>query len=126
MKHKTPKKHKKKLDKALSKLEEIEQLSKENFVLLSPTGGKDEDYYMNYVRIYGYEELFSTLKSMVNVCILALEGQINLTLDIKNKEDDVIKVLEFAKCLIPLEEGIYLDEMRKLMLSDEKDKQEVL
>ena len=120
MKNKTPKKHKKKLKKTLSELERIKGLSKENFVLLSPTGGKDGDYYLNYVRMYGYAELFGTLKSVLNVCILALEGQIDLTLDIKDKEDDVKKVLELAKCLIPLEEGIYLDEMRKLMLSDGK------
>lgn len=120
MKHKARKKDKKELQKALSSIEKIKELSQKNFVLLSPTGGKDEDYYMNYVRMYGYAELFGTLKSVLNVCILALEGQIDLTLDIKNKEDDVKKVLEFAKCLIPLEEGIYLDEMRELMLSDGK------
>ncbi|SFT07727.1 hypothetical protein SAMN04487906_2810 [Zhouia amylolytica] len=114
-------KNKKELQKALASFEKIKQLSNENFVLLSPTGGKEGDYYMNYVRIYGYAELFRTLKSVVNVCVLSLEGQIDLTLDIKNKEDDVIRVLEFAKCLIPLEEGIYLDEMRKLMLSDENN-----
>tara|TARA_R110002050_G_scaffold171113_2_gene303104 strand:- start:9442 stop:9813 length:372 start_codon:yes stop_codon:yes gene_type:complete len=111
------------LEETLSKMEKIKELSKENFVLLSPIGDKcDEGYYLNYVRIYDYMELFSTLKSILNVSILALEEQQDLTLHIKNKESDVKTVLEFAKNLIPLEEAIYLDKMRELMLSYKEDK----
>ena len=110
------------LEETLSKLEKIKELSKQNFKLLSPIGGKGEGYYLNYVWIYDYVELFSTLKSMLNVSILALEGQQDLTLHIKNKESDVKTVLEFAKNLIPIEEGYFLDEMRELMLSDKKGK----
>lgn len=54
---------------------------------------------------------------MLNVSILALEDQQDLTLHIKNKESDVKTVLEFAKNLIPIEEGYFLDEMWELMLS---------
>jgi hypothetical protein len=43
-----------------------------------------------------------------------------MTLDIKNVNEDVKTVLEFSKNLVPLEEGIYLDEMRKLMISDKE------
>ena len=77
---------------------------------------------MNYIRIYDYVELFSTLKSMLNVSILALEEQQDLALHIKNKESDVKTVLEFAKNLIPFEEAIYLDKMRELMLPEKKGK----
>lgn len=89
-------------------------------MLLKPIGGVRGGYYLDYCRVYDYSGLFGTLKSTLNVCILALEGQIDLTLDIKNKEADVISVLEFAKNLIPLEEGQFLDEMRELMLSDKE------
>ena len=108
--------------KSNKKLKKIKELSKENFKLLTPIGGKNNGYYLNYVRVYDYVELFSTLKSMLNVSILALEGQQDLTLHIKNKESDVKNVLEFAKNLIPIEEGYFLDEMRELMLSDKKGK----
>ncbi|MCR8667537.1 hypothetical protein NO995_07585 [Aestuariibaculum sp. M13] len=120
MKNKANKKNKKELHKALLNMERIRELSEENFKLLSPVGGKNKGNYLNYVRVYDYVDLFSTLKSMLNVSILALEDQQDLTLDISNKESDVKRVLEFAKNLIPFEEGIYLDEMRKLMLSNEK------
>jgi len=115
-------KNKEELLKALANMEKVKQLSKENFKLLSPIGGNQEGYYLNYVRVYDYLELFSTLKSMLNVSILSLEEQQDSTLHINNKESDVRKVLEFAKNLIPLEEGIFLDEMRKIMLSDENNK----
>ena len=105
----------------LLKMKKIKELSEENFVSLRPIEVAQEGYYLNYSRVYDYCELFSTLKSTLNVCILALEEQQDLTLYIKNKESDVKIVLEFAKNLIPLEEAIYLDEMRDLMLSQEED-----
>ena len=110
------------LEDTQSRMEKIKELSEENFVLLSPIGDKCEGYYLNYVRIYDYMELFSTLKSILNVSILALEEQQDLTLHIKNKESDVKTVLEFAKNLIPFEEAIYLDKMRELMLSEKENK----
>ena len=122
MKNKTPKKHKKELNKALSKLERIQELGNENFVLLTPTGSKHEDCYLNYLRVPDYLYLFDTLKSMLNVCILALDEQVDETLIINNRESDVKAVLEFAKNLIPMEEGNYLDKMRELMPSNKKNK----
>ncbi len=116
------KKPKKNSNKNHKKLKKIKELSKENFKLLTPIGGKSEAYYLNYARVYDYMELFNTLKSMLNVSILALEEQQDLTLHIKNKESDVKTVLEFAKNLIPFEEAIYLDKMRELMLPEKKGK----
>ncbi len=116
------KKPKKNSRKKLKKIKKIKELSKENFKLLKPIGGNNKGYYLNFVRVYDYVELFSTLKSMLNVSILALEDQQDSTLHIKNKESDVKTVLEFAKNLIPIEEGYFLDEMRELMLSDKKGK----
>tara|TARA_R110002096_G_scaffold429949_1_gene643320 strand:+ start:1420 stop:2622 length:1203 start_codon:yes stop_codon:yes gene_type:complete len=114
------KKPKKNSSKKLKKIKNIKELSKENFKLLTPIGGNNKGYYLNYVWVYDYVELFSKLKSMLNVSILALEDQKDLTLHIKNKESDVKTVLEFAKNLIPIEEGYFLDEMRNLMLPDKE------
>tara|TARA_R110002124_G_scaffold5301_1_gene33062 strand:+ start:69295 stop:70500 length:1206 start_codon:yes stop_codon:yes gene_type:complete len=102
-----------------SKLEDIYRLSKENLKLLTPIGGIQEGYYLNFVQVYNYVQLFDTLKSMLNVCILGLDEQQDYTINILNKESDVKKVLEFSKNLIPLEEGNYLDRMRELILSKE-------
>ena len=52
--------------------------------------------------------------------ILSLETGKIFHREKKNIKEDVKTVLEFAKNLIPLEEGNYLDEMRELMLSDKE------
>jgi len=108
-------------EKSNRKLKKIKALIKKDFKLLTPIGDKYDGYYLNYVRVYDYVELFSTLKSMLNVSILALENQQDLTLHIKDKESDVKHVLEFAKNLIPKEEGCFLEEMRELMLSQKEN-----
>lgn len=118
-----PKATEKENDNKPSTLEKIEELSKENFRKLTPIGGIREGYYLNYFRVYNYLELFETLRSTLNVCILALDEQLDCTLDIRHKELDVKSVLVFAKNLIPFEESLYLDEMRKLMLSEKESEQ---
>ncbi len=102
-------------------LEKIKKLGKQNFMTLEPIGGNREGYYLNYARVYDYLDLFALLNSTLNVCILALEEQQDCTLDIRNKEYDVKAVLSFAKNLIPLEEATFLDKMRELILSTEKN-----
>tara|TARA_R110002050_G_scaffold215721_2_gene351830 strand:- start:555 stop:926 length:372 start_codon:yes stop_codon:yes gene_type:complete len=121
MEKKTDQKKEQSFEETLLKMKKIKELSEENFVLLKPIEATQEGCYLNYCRVYDYFELFCTLKSTLNVCILALEEQQDLTLHIKNKESDVKRVLEFAKNLIPLEEAIYLDEMRKLMLAQKEN-----
>jgi hypothetical protein len=102
-------------------LDTIRQLSKENFEMMRPANRRTKKrYYLNHVYIHSHFSLFYTLRSTLNVCILALDEQCDMTLDIKNIKEDVKTVLEFAKNLIPLEEGNYLDEMRELMLSDKE------
>lgn len=120
MDYKSEQKIKQNTEETPLELEAIKKLGTENLVLLKPIGKGREGFYLNYCRVHGYLDLFCTLKSMLNVCILALEDQQDLTLRIGNKESELKRVLEFARSLIPLEEGIYLDEMQKLMLPDEK------
>ncbi|WP_318343382.1 hypothetical protein [Flagellimonas baculiformis] len=102
-------------------LDTIRQLSKENFEMMRPANRRTKKgYYLNHVYVHSHFSLFYTLRSTLNVCVLALDEQCDMTLDIKNIKEDVKTVLEFAKNLIPLEEGNYLDEMRELMLSDKE------
>jgi hypothetical protein len=88
---------------------------------MSPIHGIRGGYYLNYARVYDYLDLFALLQSTLNVCILALEEQQDCRLDIKNKEEDVKAVLGFAKNLIPLEEATFLDKMRELIQTTEKN-----
>ena len=102
-------------------LDTIRQLSEDNFAMMRPANRcTKKGYYLNHVYMHSHFSLFCTLRSTLNVCILALDEHCDMTLDINNVKEDVKTVLEFSKNLVPLEEGIYLDEMRKLMLSDKE------
>ena len=103
----------------LKLFDSIRKLGEDNFEMMRPICGRtNKGYYLNHVYIHSHFSLFCTLRSTLNVCILALDGQSDMTLNIKNIKEDVKTVLEFSKNLIPIEEGNYLDEMRKLMFSD--------
>lgn len=102
-------------------LDTVRQLSEDNFAMMRPANRwTKKGYYLNHVYMHNHFSLFCTLRSTLNVCILALDEHCDMTLDIKNIKEDVKTVLEFSKNLVPLEEGIYLDEMRNLMLSDKE------
>ncbi|MBO0343067.1 hypothetical protein [Flagellimonas profundi] len=102
-------------------LDAIRQLGEDNFAMMRPANRwTKKGYYLNHVYMHSHFSLFCSLRSTLNVCILALDEHCDMTLDIKNVKEDVKTVLEFTKNLVPLEEGIYLDEMRKLMLSDKE------
>ncbi len=107
---------------ATIKLKEIKELTADNFRQLSPiVPGKAIGYYMNHIYAHDYLSVFSTLKSLINVAILALDDEEDYTKNIKDPMGDVSGVLEFAKNLIPFEEASYLDKMRELLMSDKKD-----
>lgn len=107
---------------AAIKLKKIKELTRNNFRQLTPiVPGKPIGYYMNHIHAQDYWSVFSTLKSIINVAILALDDEEDYTKNIKDPVGDVSAVLEFAKNLIPFEEAEYLDKMRELMMSDEKD-----
>ena len=108
-------------EKEKTTLEQIEELGKDFLAKLTPSGHSDGSYLVNYFRVYDYLELFCMLRSTLNVCILALEDQQDLTLDIKNKESDVKMVLEFVKHLIPMEEANFLDDVRELIFPNEHE-----
>ena len=86
----------------------------QEILYLTPVGGDREGYYLNNARINNYVELFGFLRSMLNVCILALEAEEDSTPNIKNKETDVKNVLEFSRNFIPLDEGNLLDDLRQM------------
>ena len=59
-----------------------------------------------FLQFDGYTDLFSTIESLINVCILAshVEGDFN------DPGLDIRKTLELANQLFPFDEGEFLDE----------------
>ena len=73
MKNNKKKQSKKKHDK---KLKELNKIAREYFTLLAPTPQYvyRQGNYLNRVFIRNYEELGYTFESILNVCIMALDG----------------------------------------------------
>ena len=59
-----------------------------------------------FLQFDGYTDLFSTIESLINVCILAshVEGDFN------DPGLDIRKTLELANQLLPFDKGEFLDE----------------
>lgn len=96
MKNKTDQIEEQSLDDTLLKMKKIKELSEENFCIATPHWRHTGRLLLKLLSILDYVELLSILKSTLSVCILALEEQQDLTLRMKNKESDIIAVLEFA------------------------------
>ncbi|WP_166967582.1 hypothetical protein [Yeosuana marina] len=107
------------------KLQELNKIAQEYFTLLTPTPQcfYRQGNYLEYAYIRNYEELGYTLESILNVCIMALDGYEpnNQKRDIKEAHTQLADVLEFAKNLIPHEEFEFLDKSRKLLLTKNKE-----
>lgn len=60
----------------------------------------------SFLQFDGYTDLFSTIESLINVCILAshVEGDFN------DPGLDIRKTLELANQLLPFDEGEFLDQ----------------
>ena len=73
--------------------------------------------------MYNYEELGYTLESILNICIIALDGYDpnNEKRYIKEAHKQFADVLEFTKNLIPHEELEFLDKSRKLLLTKQEN-----
>ena len=104
-----------------STLKGLEVLAKEHLQLLKKGTTHTGKFDIAQVQVAGYQELLFTLRSLINVCILALD---NVAFSNSNPvvEPDVhIKtVLELAVQLIPFEEGEFLDKITELLLKKEE------
>lgn len=66
----------------------------------------------------GYSDLFTTIDALINVCILATQGDNNSQLNSKELELDIRKTLELASSLMPFEEGEFLDDAYKMLVKN--------
>tara|TARA_R110002111_G_scaffold214336_2_gene277303 strand:+ start:134 stop:502 length:369 start_codon:yes stop_codon:yes gene_type:complete len=105
------------------KLKELNKIAQEHFRLLKPTSRHRGGNYLRNAYVYNYEELGYTLESILNICIIALDGYDpnNEKRYIKEAHKQFADVLEFTKNLIPHEELEFLDKSRKLLLTKQEN-----
>ena len=76
---------------------------------------------INHVQVAGYQELLFTLRSLINVCILALDNAaFSNSKSVVEPDVHIKTVLELAVQLIPFEEGEFLDKITELILKKDE------
>jgi HEPN domain-containing protein len=97
-------------------IQDLRDSAKTSFVALRPFDCGHDGFRPSFLEFKGYTELFFTLKSMINVCILASQGDLSNPPFVKNPGNDVQQVLGLVNQLLPMEEWEFLDECYNLLI----------
>lgn len=90
--------------------------------VLHPSQSRKGKFKPAHVYFKGYSDLFITIDALINVCILATQGDNNYPPHSEEFEFDIRKTLELASSLMPFEEGQFLDEAYQMLVKNEKPK----
>jgi len=100
-------------------LKGVKILAEEHFRSLRPY---KSGFEVEHLYIKGYQDLLFHLESLINVCILALDNpHVGEHKQIREPQVHIQKVLELTAQLIPFEEAGFLDQMRELISTLEKE-----
>ena len=94
------------------KLKRFRLLAKHKLTTLQNSDIHKDKFKPALLQFDGYMDLFSTIESLINVCILAshVEGDFN------DPGLDIRKTLKLANQLLPYDEGELLDEVHALFV----------
>lgn len=93
-------------------LKKLKKSAKNLFVTLHPLENEKYRFKASFVEFKGYLDLFITIESLINVCIIATQ---NSKYCLNNSGNDIGKSLELVRQLLPIEEGEHLDNFYKLI-----------
>ena len=99
-----------------NKIKALEALAKNKLVVLHHSNARKGKFKPSFLQFEGYLDLFTTIESLINVCILASQGDSYCPPRVKDHGSDIRKTLELANQLLPFEEGEFLDEAYKLFI----------
>ncbi|SFG00118.1 hypothetical protein SAMN04488033_11956 [Salegentibacter agarivorans] len=99
-------------------LKALETMAKSKLNTLRPSNSKKNKMKPAFLKFDGYLELFTTIESLLNVCILTSEGDSYRPSKIKCPEESIRKSLELVVQLLPFEEGEFLDEAYRMFKRD--------
>jgi len=98
------------------KIKTLEALAKGKLVMLHPSNVQQGKFQPSFLQFEGYLDLFTTIESLINVCILASQGDAYSPPHVKDHNSDIRITLELANQLLPFEEGEFLDEAYKIFI----------
>lgn len=82
---------------------------------LRPSSIQKNKYNASYLQFEGYLDLFTTIEALINVSILATQGDSYSPPHIKDHGMDIRRTLELANKLLPFEEGEFLDNVNIML-----------
>ena len=91
-------------------LKHLRKSARDSLVTLQPSRDNSNKFKASFLYFEGYLDLFTTIESLLNVFILATQGDGFCPPHIKEHERDIRKTLELAAKLLPFEEGEFLDK----------------
>ncbi len=91
-------------------LKKLIESAKYKLDTLEPSDVQNGKFKATYLEFEGYLDLFTTIEALMNVSILATQGDIYCPPHIKNHGKAIRKTLELAQKLLPFDEGEFLDD----------------
>ncbi|GAA3560346.1 hypothetical protein [Snuella lapsa] len=85
--------------------------ARHQFDTLQPSDIRNDKFKATYLEFDGYLDLFTTIEALLNVSILATQGDTYCPPHIKDHGKDIRKTLELAQKLLPFDEGEFLDDV---------------
>ncbi|MFY0715230.1 hypothetical protein J1D01_16325 [Seonamhaeicola sp. NFXS20] len=108
------------LMKKKKQLKKLKKGAKGKLNVLRPSQSRKGEFMPSFVYFDGYSDLFTTIEALINVCVLATQGDNHCPPHSKALEVDIRKTLELASSLMPFEEGEFLDEAYQVLVENEE------
>lgn len=110
------------MKKKKKQLKKLRKGAKGKLNVLRPSRSRKGEFKPSFVYFDGYSDLFTTIEALINVCLLATQGDNRCPPHSKSLEVNIRKTLELASSLMPFEEGEFLDEVYQMLVEDEQTK----
>jgi hypothetical protein len=103
------------MKKNKKELKKLMESARHNLEVLEPSNLQKGKFRPSFVLLDGYLDLFDMIEALINVCILATQGDSYCPPHVKQPGEDLRKTLELVTQLLPFEEGEFLDEVNQLL-----------
>jgi len=109
------------MKKSKKELKKLKKSARNKLVVLGPSKIQENKFRPTFVMLDGYLDLFDTIEALINVCILATQGEPYSPPHVKQPGEDIRKTLELVTQLLPFEEGEFLDEINYLLKKESEE-----
>lgn len=99
-------------------LKKLKKAAKSSLVALQPVDVRKNSFKASFLEFKGYLDLLTTIEALINVCIMATQGDHYSQSSLKNSGSDIRKALELVRQLLPMEEWQFLDECYNLLVKE--------